>query len=168
MAILDILQYPNPRLRIKAAPVTVIDSALRCIIDDMYETMYASKGIGLAATQVDIHQRLFTIDLSETHDQGMCIINPIITHQEGTQHESEGCLSVGGGAYEKIERAMKVVVQGIDLEEKPIELSLEGLAAACIQHEMDHLNGILFIDHVSRLKQTRIRAKIEKLARREK
>lgn len=167
MAILEILQYPDPRLRIKAQPVTKVDDALRKQVDDMYETMYDAKGVGLAATQVNIHLRLFTMDVSETRDQPVCVVNPEIVHQEGTQYEGEGCLSVGGGAYDKVERAFKVRLRGTDLDGKPLEIEAEGLMAVCFQHELDHLNGILFIDHLSRLKQQRIRDKIAKDKRRE-
>lgn len=165
MAILEILQYPDPRLRTKAAPVTKVTDELRKQVEDMYETMYESKGIGLAATQVDIHYQLFTMDLSEERNQPVCIVNPVITHKEGTQYESEGCLSVVD-AYDKVERAMIVHLQGTDLDGNPLEIKAEGLQAACFQHEIDHLNGILFIDHLSRLKQNRIREKIEKIKRR--
>jgi peptide deformylase len=167
MAILEILQYPDPRLRTKAKPVTKVDDALRQQVVDMYETMYDAKGVGLAATQVNIHLQLFTMDISETRDQPVCIVNPEIIHKEGLQYEGEGCLSVGGGAYDKVERALKVRLRGTDLDGKPLEIEAEGLMAVCFQHELDHLNGILFIDHLSRLKQQRIRAKIEKDKRRE-
>jgi peptide deformylase len=163
MALLDILKYPDPRLRTKAQPVSNIDDDLRRIVDDMYETMYASHGVGLAATQVNIHKRIFTMDVSETRDQRICVINPEIVSQEGEQYEGEGCLSVGGGAFDKVKRALKVRLRGMDLTGKEFELDAEGLMAVCIQHEVDHLNGILFIDHLSRLKQDRIRKKIEKL-----
>lgn len=161
MAVLDILQFPNPRLRIKAAPVTVVDEVLRRQVDDMIETMYAAKGVGLAATQVDIHQQVFVMDVSETRDQAQCILNPEIIHREGTQYESEGCLSVDG-AYDKVERAQKVTLRGYTLDMQPVEIQAEGLMAVCFQHELDHLNGVLFIDHLSRLKQERIRKKIAK------
>jgi len=167
MALLEVLKYPDPRLRIKAQPITKVDAELRRIVDDMFETMYHSQGVGLAATQVNVHQRLFTIDISESHKEGMCILNPEIISKEGIQYESEACLSVGGGAYEKVERALKVRLRGMDLDNKPIEIDAEGLLAVCMQHELDHLNGVLFIDHLSRLKQDRIRKKIEKSERRE-
>jgi peptide deformylase len=163
MSVLKIVKYPDPRLRIKAQPVTTIDDDLRKIIDDMYETMYAAQGVGLAATQVNIHKQIFTMDVSETRDQRVCILNPEIVSKEGLQHEAEGCLSVGGGAYDKIERVLKVVLRGMDLDGNIREWKAEGLMASCFQHEMDHLNGILFIDHLSRLKQDRIRKKIEKI-----
>lgn len=167
MALLEILKYPDPRLRIKAQPVTKVDAELLRIVDDMYETMYDSHGVGLAATQVNIHQQLFTMDVSESRDQRICIMNPEIISREGIQYEAEGCLSVGGGAYDKVERALKVFLRGTGLDGEPIELNAEGLMAICIQHEVDHLNGVLFIDHLSRLKQDRIRKKIEKSDRRE-
>jgi peptide deformylase len=165
MALLEILKYPDPRLRIKAQPVVTVDDELRRQVEDMYETMYHAQGVGLAATQVNIHYRLFTMDTSETRDQRLCVVNPEIISQEGLQYEGEGCLSVGGGAYDKVERAMKVHMRATDLDGKPIELQAEGLMAVCIQHEIDHLNGVLFIDHLSRLKQDRIRKKIEKDSR---
>jgi peptide deformylase len=167
MAILEILKFPDPRLRIKAKPVITIDAELRHQVEDMYETMYASHGVGLAGTQVNIHYRIFTMDVSESRDQRICVINPEILSQSGTQFEAEGCLSVGGGAYDKVKRAMQVKLRGMDLEGKPLEIDAEGLMAVCIQHEMDHLNGVLFIDHLSRLKLDRIRKKIEKSERRE-
>lgn len=162
MAVLEILQFPDPRLRTKAALVTEIDAALRLIVDDMYETMYAAEGIGLAATQVNVHRQIFTMDLSESRDQPICVLNPEIIYKEGTQFETEGCLSVGGRAYDYVTRALKVKLRGMDLDGKTIELEAESLMASCIQHEIDHLNGILFIDHLSKLKQSRIRKKIEK------
>jgi peptide deformylase len=167
MAVLEILTYPDPRLRIKAQPVAIVDAELHKMIEDMYETMYESKGVGLAATQVNIHKQLFTMDISEAQDQPLCLINPEIMSKSGTQFEGEGCLSVGGGAYDKIERAAKITVRAMNIEGKMFELEAEGLMAACIQHEMDHLNGVLFIDHLSKLKQERIRKKIEKAERRD-
>lgn len=162
MAVLTILQYPDPRLRTKAKPVEKVDDALRAMINDMYETMYAANGVGLAATQVDIHLQIFTMDVSESRKEPSVILNPEIVHKEGIQFEAEGCLSVAG-AYEKVERAEKVRLRGLDLDFKPIEIEAEGLMAVCFQHEMDHLNGMLFVDHLSRLKQDRIRKKIEKM-----
>jgi len=161
MALLPILKYPDPRLRIKAQPVTHVDDALRRSVEDMYETMYASKGVGLAGTQVNIHLRIFTMDVSASGNERICVLNPEILHQEGVLYESEGCLSVLN-AYDKVKRAQKVHMRGMDLDGKPIELKAEGLMAVCIQHEVDHLNGMLFIDHLSRLKQDRIRKKTEK------
>jgi peptide deformylase len=162
MALLEILKFPDARLRIKAKPVVEITDELRRQVDDMYETMYESKGVGLAATQVNIHYRFFTMDVSEEHDQRVCVMNPEIISQSGMQYESEACLSVGGGAFDKIERAEQLRLRGMDLNGKMFELDAQGLMAACIQHEIDHLNGVLFIDHLSRLKQDRIKKKIEK------
>lgn len=164
MALLPILKYPDPRLRIKAAKITAIDDVLRRQVEDMYETMYHSKGVGLAATQVDIHFQFFVMDVSETQDQRICVLNPEIVSREGQAFESEGCLSVNE-AFDKVERAQKVHLRGMDLQGNPLELHAEGLMAICIQHEIDHLNGILFIDHLSRLKQERIRIKTEKRSR---
>lgn len=163
MAILEILQYPDPRLRTKAAPVaqSEIDEAFRKQIEDMVETMYHAKGVGLAATQVDFHKRVFTMDISEERNAPMCVLNPEIIFREGTQYESEGCLSVPEG-YDRVERALKVRMRGVDLDFKPVELEGEGLLATCIQHELDHLEGILFIDYLSKLKQQRIREKMLK------
>ncbi|HTM63126.1 MAG TPA: peptide deformylase [Gammaproteobacteria bacterium] len=168
MAILEILQFPDPRLRTKAKPVAKddVDAAFRAQVSDMYETMYHANGVGLAATQVNIHVQLFTMDISRERDQPVCILNPEIIHKEGIQYESEGCLSVAE-AYDKVERALKVKLRGVDLDFKPVEIEAEGLMAVCFQHELDHLNGILFIDHLSKLKQSRIRTKIEKIQRRD-
>lgn len=163
MALLEILQYPDPRLRIKAQPVTKFDVELRRIVDDMYETMYDKQGLGLAGTQVNIHKQIFTMDLSETRDKPVCVINPEILSKEGKQYDYHGCLSVGGQISDKIERAAKLRVRGMDVDGKVFELDVEGVAAICVQHEVDHLNGMLFIDHLSRLKQDRIRKKIEKI-----
>jgi len=162
MAILPILKFPDPRLRIKAAPIERIDGELLRIVDDMYETQYANNGVGLAGTQVDIHRQIFTMDVSSDRDQKICVLNPEIIHREDEQFESEGCLSVGGNAYDKVKRAAKVILKGMNLQGEIFELAAEGLMAVCIQHEVDHLNGILFIDHLSRLKQERIRHKIDK------
>lgn len=167
MAILDILQYPNPRLRIKAKPVEHIDDELRQKVRAMYDTMYDKHGLGLAATQVDIHQRVFVMDISETRDQPRCVINPEIISQEGMQYDYHGCLSVGGHVSDKIKRAAKLRLRGMDLDGNTFEWDMEGVAAICVQHEIDHLNGMLFIDHLSRLKLMRIRKKIEKGQRRE-
>ena len=162
MALLEILKYPDSRLRIKAKLVTKVDEELRRIVDDMYETMYHAKGVGLAGTQVNLYQQIFTMDVFEEQNQKICVLNPDIIFKEGIQYDVEGCLSVGGNAFDKVERALKVKMRGVDLDFKPIEMEVEGLTAVCIQHEVDHLNGILFIDHLSRLKQDRIRKKIEK------
>lgn len=165
MALLEILKYPDPRLRIKAQPVAQIDKKIHGLVSDMYETMYKTNGIGLAATQVGVNQQIFVMDVSDTRDGRYCVINPEILSREGFQYETEGCLSVGD-AYDRVERAAKVRLRGMDLDGKVFELEATGLMASCIQHETDHLNGILFIDHLSRLKQDRIRKKIEKQQRR--
>jgi peptide deformylase len=161
MALLEILKYPDPRLRIKAKPVTDVTDELRRQVEDMYETMYHSKGVGLAGTQVDIHWRVFVMDVSEDRSQKYCVINPEIMSQSGERLEAEGCLSVIG-AHDKVKRAQVVHMRGMNLDGEIIEWHADGLMAHCIQHEIDHLNGILFIDHLSRLKQERIRKKIEK------
>lgn len=165
MALLEILRFPNPRLREKAQTVGIITDEIRRFVDDMYETMYAVNGIGLAATQVGVAQRIFVMDVSETRNQRYCAINPEILGKDGAQLEVEGCLSVEG-AYDKVERPAFVKLRALDIEGKPFELEATELMAACVQHEIDHLNGMLFIDHLSRLKQQRIRKKIEKLQRR--
>ena len=166
MALLDILTFPDPRLRTKAKPVETFDQALSRLVDDMLETMYHHSGVGLAATQINVHQRLFVMDISATKDQAICLVNPEIVSREGIIYESEGCLSVID-AFDKVERAQKVVVRGMDVKGKTLELTAENLLAVCIQHELDHLDGILFIDHLSRLKQDRIRKKAEKIKQRE-
>src|SRR5690348_4492751 len=132
MAVLEILKYPDPRLRIQAKPVTDINDELQAQVKDMYETMYAAKGVGLAGTQVNIHLRVFTMDVSDTHDQPICVINPEILSKEGTQYEAEGCLSVND-AFDKVKRAQKVTLRGMDLHGKTFELEAEGLMAVCIQ-----------------------------------
>lgn len=167
MALLEILQFPDPRLRTVATPVTKVDDELRRIVDDMYETMYHAQGLGLAGTQVNVHKRLFTMDLSENRNEPVCVLNPEILSKEGKQFDYHGCLSVGAGISDKIERAAKLRLRGMDLDGKTFEWDLEELAAICIQHEVDHLNGILFIDHLSRLKQARVREKIKKFRERE-
>lgn len=162
MALLEILKFPDPRLHIVAKPVEQIDAKIKKIVEDMYETMYEHQGVGLAATQVNIHLRIFTMDTSENHDQPVCVINPEIISQEGMQYDYHGCLSVGGGISDKLERAAKLRLRGMDLKGKTFEWDLDGLAAICVQHEIDHLNGKLFIQHLSRMKQERIRKKLEK------
>lgn len=167
MALLEILQFPDPRLRTIATPVTKVDDELRKMVEDMYETMYEKHGLGLAGTQVNIHKQIFTMDLSEERNKPVCVLNPEIISKEGTQYDYHGCLSVGAGVSDKIPRAAKLRLRGMDLDGKPFEWDLEGVAAICIQHEVDHLNGKLFIDHLSRLKFERVRKKIEKFQRRE-
>lgn len=168
MALLEILQFPDPRLRIKAEPITKIDDELRKMVDDMYETMYHHNGLGLAGTQVNIHKRLFTIDVSETRDKPFCVLNPEIISREGMQYDYHGCLSVGAGVSDKLERAGRVKMRGMDMNGNTFEWDVDGVTAICVQHEVDHLNGMLFIEHLSRMKQDRIRKKIEKAHRLER
>ena len=164
MALLPILRFPDPRLRKVAAPVTNIDDSIRRLAADMAETMYEAPGIGLAATQVDVHQRLIVIDVSETKNELLVLINPEIVADEGEQVGEEGCLSVPG-IFDKVERAERVTVRYLDLEGRAQTLEADGLLAVCIQHEMDHLLGKVFVDHLSQLKQTRIKSKLAKQAR---
>jgi peptide deformylase len=164
MALLPILRFPDPRLRKTAVPITNIDDSIRRLAADMAETMYEAPGIGLAATQVDVHQQLIVIDVSETKNELLALINPEILTDEGFQVGEEGCLSVPG-IYDKVERAEKVTVRYLDLDGKVQTLTAEGLLAVCIQHEMDHLQGKVFVDHLSVLKQTRIKSKLAKQAR---
>ncbi len=162
MAILDILHFPDPRLRTKAKPVEQVDDKLRALVDDMFETMYEAPGIGLAATQINYHRRV--IDISEERNEPLCLINPEIVEKEGVEEMDEGCLSVPG-IYEKVSRADKVRVRALDRNGDPFELDAEGVLAVCIQHELDHLDGKLFIDYLSNLKRQRIRKKLEKESR---
>jgi len=159
MTNLAILRFPDKRLRTKATPINSVDDALRDLIKNMFDTMYDAPGIGLAATQVNFHKRLMVIDVSEESDQPLCFINPIITHKEGVEVMQEGCLSVPG-FYEDIERADTVTVKALDKEGEPFELTTDGLLAVCIQHEIDHLDGKLFVDYVSPLKRNRIKKKL--------
>lgn len=161
MARLPILEFPDPRLRTRAKPVTRVDDATRKLIDDMLETMYAAPGIGLAATQVNVHQRILVIDVSEAHNQPLALINPEIVARDGIEETEEGCLSVPG-IYETVKRADQIRVRALDRDGKPIEFDAGGLLAVCIQHEIDHLEGKLFVDYLSDLKRTRIRRKLEK------
>ena len=165
MARLEILEFPDPRLRTIAEPVEQVDDALRQLIDDMFETMYAAPGIGLAATQVNVHKRLLVMDVSEQGDQPLVFINPEVTPiTEETKPYDEGCLSVPG-FYETVERPDRVRIKALGRDGKPFEMEADGLLAVCIQHELDHLNGKLFVDYVSRLKRDRIRKKLEKVHR---
>lgn len=161
MAILNILHYPDERLHTIAQPVTVFDTVLQRQIDDMAETMYAAPGIGLAASQVDFHQRLVVIDISEEKNDLLVLINPKITRADGHTMYEEGCLSVPG-IYEEVERAETLTVEALDRYGKPFTLNAEGLLAICIQHEMDHLDGKIFVEKLSRLKLSRIVQKIKK------
>ena len=161
MSKLKILEFPDPRLRTKATPVVAVDDALRAFILDMFETMYAAPGIGLAATQVDFHKRLLVIDVSVDKDQPYVLINPEIVEKDGVTVTDEGCLSVPG-YYEEVERAEHVRVRFLDREGSEVELDAHGLLSVCIQHEIDHLDGKLFVDYLSEAKRTRIRKKLEK------
>jgi len=158
---LSILQYPDPRLYTKASRVDAVDDSVRKLVSDMAETMYAAPGIGLAATQVDVHKQVIVIDVSDDHSELLTLINPEILEKDGVQVGEEGCLSVPG-FYEEVERAEHVRVRALDRNGKPFELDAEGLLAVCIQHEMDHLQGKVFVDYLSRLKQSRIKAKLQK------
>ena len=161
MALLQILEFPDPRLRNRAQPVAQVDAALRTLIDDMFETMYAAPGIGLAATQVNVAKRVLVIDLSERRNEPLALINPEILQRAGVEETEEGCLSVPG-YFDKVTRAEQIRVRALDRDGKQIEFDANGLLAVCIQHEIDHLDGKLFVDYLSELKRTRIRKKLEK------
>lgn len=161
MALLPILEFPDPRLRTRAEPVVEVDAALRRLIDDMFETMYAAPGIGLAATQVNVHRRLLVIDVSEARKEPLALINPEILTRDGIEETEEGCLSVPG-IYDKVTRAERIRVRALNRDGKQVEFDADGLLAVCIQHEIDHLDGKLFVDYLSELKRTRIRKKLEK------
>jgi peptide deformylase len=164
MAILNILEYPDPRLRTRAQPVETVDEDVRRLIDDMLETMYQAPGIGLAATQVNVHQRIIVADVSENRDDPHAFINPEIELLGSRIETEEGCLSVPG-FYEPVARAEQIRVRALDRHGKPLLLETEGLLAVCIQHECDHLDGKLFVDYLSNLKRNRIRRKLEKQQR---
>jgi len=164
MAILPILQYPDPRLYTVAAPVTAVNDDIRRLIKDMSETMYAAPGVGLAATQVDVHKRVIMVDISPAHDDLMVLINPHIIARSGHSDCEEGCLSVPG-IFEKVKRAEHITVRALDGRGKSTEIKAAGLLAVCIQHEMDHLEGKVFVEYLSRLKQQRILAKLKKQRR---
>ncbi len=161
MAILNILHFPDERLRTKAKKVTEVTEKHRTLISNMLETMYDAPGIGLAATQVNVHERILVIDISEEKNEPIALINPEILEKEGDQEFDEGCLSVPG-IYEAVHRAEKVRIKALNKEGEDIEITAEGLLAVCIQHEIDHLNGKLFVDYLSQLKKQRIRKKLEK------
>ncbi|MCW8901323.1 MAG: peptide deformylase [Gammaproteobacteria bacterium] len=164
MTILNILHFPDERLRTKAKPVAKVTDKHRILIKNMLETMYDAPGIGLAATQINVHERILVIDISEEKNQPIVLINPEILEKEGDQEFDEGCLSVPG-IYETLHRAEKVRVKALDKEGESFEMNAEGLLAVCIQHEMDHLEGTLFVDYLSQLKKQRIRKKLEKQQR---
>ena len=164
MAQLDILRYPDERLHAVAEPVHEVDDEVRQLVRNMAETMYAAPGIGLAATQVNMHRRVIVIDVSEARDELVVLINPEIISADGIQECEEGCLSVPG-VYEMVTRAAQVKVRALGVDGKPFELDAEGLLGVCVQHEMDHLEGKVFVEYLSRLKQTRIRARLQKQRR---
>lgn len=161
MAILEILQFPDPRLRQVCKPIDKVDAEIRQLADDMLETMYAAPGIGLAAMQVNEAKRLIVIDISEEKDQPLCLINPEIIKAEGEEEMQEGCLSVPG-YYENVTRAEQIRVTALDREGQKLEFDADGLLAVCIQHEIDHLDGKLFVDYLSSLKRNRIKNKLLK------
>jgi len=164
MTTLNILEYPDPRLYKVAAPVPVVNQEIRQLVRDMAETMYSAPGIGLAATQVDVHKRVIVIDVSETKDQLLALINPEIVLSEGEAENEEGCLSVPG-YFDRVTRAERIRVRALDAEGNPFERDASGLLAVCIQHEMDHLVGKVFVDYLSPLKQQRLKAKARKRQR---
>ena len=161
MAILTILEFPDERLRKKAKPVETVDAGTRRLIDDMFETMYAAPGIGLAATQVNVQQRILVLDISEEKNSPQAFINPELIMKTGEEESDEGCLSVPG-VFEKVKRAEKIRVKALDRDGQPLELEADGLLAVCIQHEMDHLDGKLFVDYLSPLKRQLARKKVKK------
>ena len=164
MALLNVLHFPDPLLRTKAENVEQVDDTVRKLVDDMLETMYEAPGIGLAATQVNVHKRVIVVDVSEERDQPLALINPEILAADGEEESEEGCLSVPG-VFDRVSRAERIRVRALDREGEPFEADYDGILAVCIQHEIDHLNGVLFVDHLSGLKRQRIRKKLEKQAR---
>ena len=166
MALLNILEYPDPRLRTRAAPVDRVDDDVRRLVDDLLETMYAARGIGLAATQVDVHRRVLVVDVSEEKDRPLALINPEIVEETGSCESEEGCLSVPD-YNESVPCAEQIRVRALDRDGEVFELEAEGLLAICIQHEMDHLDGKLFVDYLSELKRQRLRKRLSKARRRE-
>ena len=164
MAILEVLHYPDPRLRNKARPVECVDDTVRRLVDDMFDTMYAAPGIGLAAVQVNVPLRVITIDRSEAKNEPLCLINPTILAEEGEIEAEEGCLSVPG-VYETVTRSQWIRASALDREGEPFEFEAEDLLAVCVQHEMDHLEGRLFVDYLSRLKRARLRRRAKKQQR---
>jgi peptide deformylase len=164
MPLLPILHFPDHRLRTRAAPVNTVDDTIHTLVDNMFETMYEAPGIGLAATQVDVHKRVIVIDVSEEKNQPLVFINPELIEKHGSEEMDEGCLSVPG-IYETVQRADRVKVRALDRNGEFFELEADGLLAVCIQHEMDHLEGKLFVDYLSTLKRDRIQKKLEKQRR---
>ncbi|HEX7029319.1 MAG TPA: peptide deformylase [Gammaproteobacteria bacterium] len=164
MALLDILHYPDSRLRNVAKPVDAVDDGIRKLIDDMFETMYAAPGIGLAATQVNVAKRVVVIDVSDDSDEPLALVNPEILEKDGVETMQEGCLSVPG-FYENVQRAERIRFRYLDRHGETVEREADGLLAVCVQHEIDHLDGKLFVDYLSDLKRSRIRKKLEKQQR---
>jgi peptide deformylase len=164
MALLPILHYPDPRLHTVAAPVKAVDDRIRKLISDMAETMYAAPGVGLAATQVDVHERVLIIDISDSRDGLQAFVNPEIVQRSGKVETEEGCLSVPG-IFDQVTRAERVTVRALNRDGEPFTLEADGLLAVCIQHEIDHLDGKVFVEYLSRLKQSRIAAKMKKQQR---
>jgi peptide deformylase len=164
LSILTILEFPDERLRKKAEKVETVDAAIGKMVDDMLETMYQAKGVGLAATQVNVQKRIVVIDVSEEKNQPLCFINPEIVAKEGVEESEEGCLSVPG-FFEKVKRAERIIVKALDKTGQPFQLEADDLLAVCIQHELDHLEGKLFVDYLSPLKRQRIKKKLEKIHR---
>ncbi|WP_373698568.1 peptide deformylase [Neisseria dentiae] len=161
MALLNILQYPDERLHKVAAPVAEVDGRIKTLVADMFETMYEARGIGLAATQVDVHERVVVMDLTEDKSEPRVFINPVITHKDGETTYEEGCLSVPG-IYDTVTRAERVTVEALNEKGEKFTLEADGLLAICIQHELDHLMGKVFVEHLSQLKQNRIKTKLKK------
>jgi len=166
LSILTVLEFPDKRLRTKAKEVAVVNEKIMALVDDMFETMYDFKGVGLAATQVNVHQRVIVIDVSEEKDAPLCLINPEIIDKQGTEESEEGCLSVPG-FFENVTRAEKIKIKALDRQGKYFELEADELLSVCIQHEIDHLDGKLFVDYISAFKRNRIKAKLEKIHKQE-
>ncbi len=162
MSLLNILEFPDERLRKKAVKVQAVDGKIKNLVDDMLETMYESRGVGLAATQVNVHLRVIVIDVSEQKDTPLCLINPEIIEKDGVEESEEGCLSVPG-FFEKVKRAEHIKVKALDKDGKIYEFEARDLLAVCVQHEIDHLDGKLFVDYISPLKRQRIKKKLEKI-----
>ena len=167
MSILNILEFPDERLRKKAVKVETVDEGIRKLVDNMVETMYEYKGVGLAATQVNVHKRVIVMDVSEHKDMPICLINPEIIEKQGVEESEEGCLSIPG-FFEKVKRAEKVKINALDKRGEPFEMEADEFLAVCIQHEMDHLEGKLFVDYLSPLKRQRIKKKLEKIHKMER
>ena len=164
MSILTILEFPDKRLRTVAEEVSQVDDNIKTLVDDMLETMYAAKGIGLAATQINVHKRVIVMDISEEKNEPICLINPEIIEKVGTEESEEGCLSVPG-FFEKVTRAEQIKIRALSRDGESFEMEADDLLAVCIQHEMDHLEGKLFVDYLSTFKRNRIKSKLEKIHR---